>query len=143
MQIERVISVDDELVAAFARLIPQLSTVTPPGHAELSTMVAAPGTTVLIARDDTHAIIGTLTLTLYRIPTGLQARIDDVVVDGAARGRGIGEALSREAIAIARAAGARSVNLTSRPERAAANRLYLRIGFEQLPTHAFRYRLQP
>jgi ribosomal protein S18 acetylase RimI-like enzyme len=80
-------------------------------------------------------------LTLYRIPTGLQARIDDVVVDGAARGRGIGEALSREAIRIAREAGARNVSLTSRPAREAANRLYQRIGFQRLDTNVYRYPL--
>jgi len=95
---------------------------------------------VLIARD-AGAIVGALTLTLYRIPTGLQARIDDVVVDGAARGRGIGEALSREAIRIAREAGARNVSLTSRPAREAANRLYQRIGFQRLDTNVYRYPL--
>src|SRR5262249_19126743 len=94
---------------------------------------------LLVAFDG--AIVGSLTLTLYRIPTGLQARIDDVVVDDAARGRGVGEALSREAIRLAREAGAKSVHLTSRRWREAANRLYKRLGFEPVDTNVYRYRL--
>lgn len=140
MHIERVTAVDADLVAAFARLIPQLSKAPPPTADELRAIVAAPGSVLLVARDDA-GIIGALALTLYRIPTGLMARIDDVVVDERARGHGVGEALSRDAIAHARAAGARSVNLTSRPERAAANRLYQRLGFEAVPTNAYRFRL--
>ncbi|MGE0868893.1 MAG: GNAT family N-acetyltransferase [Kofleriaceae bacterium] len=141
MQVERVAVVDDELVAAITRLIPQLSSARPPTHAELAALVASAGTSLLIARTPSGAIVGALILTLYRILTGLQARIDDVVVDEAARGAGIGEALSREAIRIAREAGARSVNLTSRPERVVANRLYQRLGFERLATNAYRFRL--
>lgn len=129
--------VDDELVAAFARLIPQLSKATPPDRATLEALVAQPGCRVLVARA-AGRIIGTLTLTLYRIPTGLQARIDDVVVDDAGRGKGIGEALSRRAIELAREAGARAVSLTSRPSREAANRLYVRLGFQQLETNVYR-----
>jgi len=140
MQIERVTTVDAELVAAIARLIPQLSTVAPPTTAALAALVAAPGSTLLIARDGAE-IAGALALTIYRILTGVTARIDDVVVDERVRGQGIGEALAREAIALARAAGARSVNLTSRPERAAANRLYQRLGFEAITTNVYRLRL--
>jgi ribosomal protein S18 acetylase RimI-like enzyme len=141
MEIERVTEVDDELVAAFARLIPQLSQATPPGYAELAAIVAAPGSVVLVARDDARAIVGTLTLTLYQIPTGPQARIDDVVVEAAMRGRGVAEALSGEAIRLARVAGARSITLTSRPERTAANRLYRRLGFHRIETNVYRYPL--
>ncbi|MGE0548648.1 MAG: GNAT family N-acetyltransferase [Kofleriaceae bacterium] len=140
MAIERVTAVDDELVAAIARLIPQLSTAKPPTHQQLSALVASPDATLLIARNASGAVVGALVLTLYRILTGAQARIDDVVVDEAARGTGIGEALSREALRIARDQGARSVNLTSRPERVAANRLYQRLGFERLATNAYRFR---
>jgi ribosomal protein S18 acetylase RimI-like enzyme len=141
MIIERVTTVDDDLVAAFARLVPQLSKARPPDADALGAIVANPGATLLVARDDARAIVGTLTLSLYRIPTGLQARIDDVVVDAAARGRGIAEALSVDAIRIAREAGARAVSLTSRPDREAANRLYRRLGFEPVETNVYRYPL--
>jgi ribosomal protein S18 acetylase RimI-like enzyme len=140
MTIERVTVVDAKLVAAFARLIPQLSKAPPPDAAALAAIAA--GSVLLVARDgDGEQIVGTLTLTLYRIPTGAQARIDDVVVDHDARGRGIAEALSREALRIARDAGAKNVTLTSRPDREAANRLYRRIGFEPIETNVYRYPL--
>lgn len=140
MQIERITRVDDELVASFARLLPQLSQATPPGKSELDAIVTAPGSSLLAARDGA-TIVGLLTLHIYRIPTGLQAQIDDVVVDDTMRGRGIGEALSRRAIEVARDAGARAVNLTSHPRREAANRLYQRIGFERRETNVYRYKL--
>jgi ribosomal protein S18 acetylase RimI-like enzyme len=138
MEIARATAADDELVAAFARLIPQLSQARPPTRDELAAIVAS--AVLLVARDG-GAIVGSLTLTLFHIPTGLQARIDDVVVDAAARGRGVGEALSREALRLSREAGARSVSLTSRPSRESANRLYVRLGFERLETNVYRYRL--
>jgi ribosomal protein S18 acetylase RimI-like enzyme len=95
-----------------------------------------------VARDtDTGQIVGSLTLAFYRIPTGLQSRIEDVVVDGDVRGRGVGALLTEEAIERARSAGAKSVGLTSRPSREAANRLYKRMGFEQRETNVYRYSL--
>jgi ribosomal protein S18 acetylase RimI-like enzyme len=62
-------------------------------------------------------------------------------VDEAARGQGAGEALVREAIRLARKAGARTIDLTSRPSREAANRLYERIGFVERETNVYRYEL--
>jgi ribosomal protein S18 acetylase RimI-like enzyme len=140
MKIERVTTVDDELVAAFARLMPQLSPSPPPDRIALGALIVQPGCTLLVARDGDQ-IVGTLTLTQYRIPTGHQARIDDVIVDTAMRGKATREALSREAIAIARRAGAKNVTLTSRPSREAANRLYERIGFQRLETNVYRFPL--
>ena len=84
-------------------------------------------------------IVGSLTLAVFRIPTGLRAWIEDVVVDGEARGKGVGEALNRAAIERAQALGARTVDLTSRPSREAANRLYRRIGFVQRETNVYRF----
>ena len=137
--IERAARVDDELVEALARLVPQLSRRSPgPTRRELEEIVATQ--TLLVARDRDR-ILGALTLVLYRIPTGLRARIEDVVVDEAARRRGIGEALTREAVDRARAAGAQHVDLTSHPSREAANRLYLRLGFERRETNAYRLEL--
>ncbi len=86
--------------------------------------------------------MGTLTLAVFRIPTGVRAWIEDVVVDEAARGQGVGEALTLAAVELARNAGARSVELTSRPTREAANRLYRRLGFEERETNVWRFVLQ-
>ncbi len=133
--------VDDELVAAFERLIPQLSSSSPPPSAEhLAALVASDDTVLFLARDGGQ-IVGSLTLAFVRIPTGLKAWIEDVVVDDAARGRGVGELLNRAAIDEARARGAKDVSLTSRPSREAANRLYQRIGFERRETNVYRYKL--
>jgi ribosomal protein S18 acetylase RimI-like enzyme len=131
--------VTPEVVAAFERLIPQLSSSNPPPTREhLETIVASPATQLLLANDD-GAIVGSLTLVVFSIPTATRAWIEDVVVDESARGKGVGEALNREAIARALAAGAATVDLTSRPSREAANRLYARIGFQRRDTNVYRY----
>jgi len=135
-------AVDDELVDAFARLTPQLSRSNPPpSREELDKVVRSEASHLLVVRDDAGTIVGSLTLVLFRIPTGVRAWIEDVVVDEAARGQGIGEAVNREALRIARDSGARTVDLTSRPSREAANRLYQRIGFEQRETNVYRFTL--
>jgi ribosomal protein S18 acetylase RimI-like enzyme len=139
--VEVVHEVTDELVAAFARLVPQLSATTgPPGRAALEQIVGSPAVTLLVARAG-GTIVGTLTLAMFPIPTGFRAWIEDVVVDEAARGKGVGGALTSEAIVLARAAGARTVDLTSRPARTAAGRLYQRAGFEERDTRVYRYRM--
>jgi ribosomal protein S18 acetylase RimI-like enzyme len=140
VRIEEATEATEELADALARLVPQLSrSAHPPTRDELAKMVSSRGTCLLVARDDLGAIVGTLTLVLFRIPTGLRARIEDVVVDARARGQGVGEALSREAIRLAAAAGARTIDLTSRLDRAEANRLYERLGFEPRETNVLRY----
>jgi ribosomal protein S18 acetylase RimI-like enzyme len=128
-----------EVVEALRRLLPQLSSAAPPDASELATIMAG-GSTVFVARVD-GVIVGSLTLVLYRIATGLKAWIEDVVVDETARGHGVGEALNRAALEEARRHGAKAVSLTSRPSRQAANRLYLRIGFSPRDTNVYRYDL--
>ena len=129
----------DEVVDAFRRLLPQLSASAPvPDAAAVKEIVSSPATTVLAARDD-EGIVGLLTLAMFRAPTGLRAWIEDVVVDEAVRGRGIGEALTREAVRLAGERGARTVDLTSRPSREAANRMYERVGFRKRETNVYRY----
>ena len=130
-----------ELVEAFERLTPQLSSSNPPPSAEaLEAVAAADATRLLVARSDGQ-IVGSLTLVLVRIPTGLRAIIEDVVVDERSRGQGVGRALNEHALEMARDAGAVTVDLTSRPSREAANRLYLSLGFEVRDTNVYRYRL--
>ncbi len=137
--VEEVRSVTDDIVAAFSRLVPQLSGSSPvPGETELAEIVASPSSVLLVARHH-GAIVGSLTLVLFRIPTGVRAWIEDVVVDESVRGQGVGEALSRDALGRATAAGARTVDLTSRPSREAANRLYRRLGFERRETNVYRW----
>jgi ribosomal protein S18 acetylase RimI-like enzyme len=128
-----------EVVEALARLVPQLSRSSPPPTAaEVAEMVGSPADDLLVARIGGR-IVGCLTLITFRIPTGIRCWIEDVVVDEAARGRGVGDALSRFAIDRAHARGARTLDLTSRPSREAANRLYQRLGFVRRDTHVYRY----
>ena len=139
--IEIAAEANQELVEAFARLIPQLSKSSPPPSAtEVAEMVESPASDVLVARLDGR-IVGTLTLVVFRIPTGVRAWIEDVVVDDAARGHGVGEALNQFALDLARGKGAKTVDLTSRPSREAANRLYQRIGFQPRETNVYRFDL--
>ena len=99
----------------------------------------SPACHLLLARDAGGAVVGMLTLAVFRIPTGLRAWIEDVVVDEAARGQGVGAALTQVAIEIATRRGARTVDLSSRPSREAANRLYQRLGFVQRETNVYRF----
>lgn len=141
VEIHTVTAVDDALVTAFERLVPQLSSSSPPpGRDTLDEIVNSPTSVLFVAMLDGE-IAGALTLATYRIPTGLKAWIEDVVVDETATRRGIGAALSEAAIAEARVRGAKSVDLTSRPSRETANRLYQRIGFELRDTNVYRFTL--
>ncbi|MFC5199146.1 GNAT family N-acetyltransferase [Streptomyces kaempferi] len=128
-----------ELVDAFGRLLPQLSsTANPLDHEAIDRMVRCDANTVLVARTSDE-IVGTLTLVLLPLPSGLRARVEDVVVDSVARGRGVAGLLTQEALRIARESGARTVDLTSRPDRAAANRLYERLGFQARQSTVYRF----
>jgi ribosomal protein S18 acetylase RimI-like enzyme len=128
-----------ELVEAFGRLLPQLSSTAKPLDFEaVERMVTCDANTVLVARTS-EAIVGTLTLVMLPLPSGLRGRIEDVVVDSAVRGRGVAGLLTREALRLAEEAGARTVDLTSRPDRAVANRLYERLGFHVRQSTVYRF----
>jgi ribosomal protein S18 acetylase RimI-like enzyme len=142
--VTEVTEVTDELVEAFVLLIPQLSTSSPPtSRQDLASIVGSEADTLFVARDRDGRIVGSLTLAVFRIPTGVRAWIEDVVVDGAARGQGVGDALVDAAVAKAAEAGARTVDLTSRPTRESANRLYVRKGFELRTTNVYRFVVDP
>jgi ribosomal protein S18 acetylase RimI-like enzyme len=140
VSIEEAAAVSSELVAAVAALVGQLSaSARAPTPAELDAIVASPASRLLLARDGDGRVIGMLTLVLFPIPTGIRAWIEDVVVDAEARGRGVGALLTRAALRLAAAHGARTVDLTSRPGREAANRLYAKLGFALRATNVYRY----
>jgi ribosomal protein S18 acetylase RimI-like enzyme len=139
VDITEVTEITDEVVEAFVRLIPQLSSSSPPtSRDELAAIIASEATVLFVARDTGGSIVGSLTLAVFRIPTGFRAWIEDVVVDGSARGGGVGEGLVDAAVRRSRELGAKTVDLTSRPSREAANRLYVRLGFESRSTNIYR-----
>ena len=141
--IEEAVVADPELLAALRRLVPQLSrSAAEPEAYDLETLVNSPATQLLMARRDDGSLVGTLTLAVFRIPTGVRAWIEDVIVDESARGLGVGALLCEEAIRRARLAGARTVDLTSNPTRHAAHRLYERLGFELRTTNVYRFSLE-
>ena len=130
----------DELLEAWAILLPQLSSSAAPlTRAQLQEIVDSPAVTLFVARVE-GSIAGSLSLVTFRIPDGVRAWVESVVVDEAFRGRGIGEKLSVRAVDHAQQLGAKSIDLTSRPSREAANRLYKKIGFELRETNVYRYR---
>ena len=141
VQIEICDVVDDDVVQAFEMLIPQLSKSNPsPSRSELEALVKSEASTLFLAKLDGR-IVGSLTLAMFRIPTGVRAWIEDVVVDDSARGHGAGEAVNRAALDFAKANAAITVDLTSRPSREAANRLYQRLGFTLRETNVYRRNL--
>ncbi|MGH9029652.1 MAG: GNAT family N-acetyltransferase [Acidimicrobiales bacterium] len=140
--VEEVREVDPDLVRRLAELVPQLSSSAPPVTEEdLADICASPATVLLIALLATGEVVGSLTLVVFKAPTGPRAWIEDVIVDETKRGAGIGSALVNEALRRARAEGARTVDLTSRPTRLEANRLYLRLGFTRRETNVYRFDL--
>ena len=131
--------VNDALVDGLNSLLPQLSSSAPPlTHDAVQALVDSPALTVFVARDG-ERIVGSLTLVIFPIPTGLRAWIEDVVVDDATRGSGIGQALTTAAIDESRRLGVRSIDLTSRPSRVAANKLYVKLGFVLRETNVYRF----
>lgn len=143
MEIYEAKELTDELFEAFQRLVPQLSSSNPPPtRAELKEIVESEATILFMVRDE-GKLVGSLSLAVFRIPTGVRAWIEDVVVDQSARGKGIGEALTRAALDRASELGVKTVDLTSRPSREAANRLYQRVGFQARSTNLYRYTIQP
>lgn len=133
--------VTDDVAEAFNRLIPQLSSSNPPPTREFLSRIVDSEASILLAAEEDGVILGSLTLVVFLIPTSVRAWIEDVVVDEAGRGKGVGAALNEEALSRAAALGATTVDLTSRPSREAANRLYQRLGFEARETNVYRYKV--
>jgi ribosomal protein S18 acetylase RimI-like enzyme len=139
IEVEAVGHVTDELVEACLRLLLQLSSSAAPLSADdLARIANHQANTLFVARSQ-GAIVGMLTLVTFPLPSGLRARIEDVVVDQDARGQGVGTALTMAALGLAQQQGARSVDLTSRASRVAANRLYQQLGFQLRDSNVYRY----
>jgi ribosomal protein S18 acetylase RimI-like enzyme len=132
-----------ELADALVTLVPQLSKSNPPPPVEqVAAMLGSDAVTQFVARDDSGAIVGVSTLATFRIPTGLRAWIEDVIVDESVNGQGIGSQLTLAMIDKARALGCTTVDLTSRPSREAANHMYKKLGFERRDTNVYRMELE-
>lgn len=140
VSIRPVTEVTESLTDAYRALIPQLSSSSnPPTGEALQRIIESDSAQILIAEDENGEILGTMTLVIFQIPTGIRAWIEDVVVDSSARGKGIGKKLNLAALELAKQAGAKTVDLTSRPARQEANQLYRSIGFAERETNVYRF----
>lgn len=143
MQIEVITEATEVLLDAFQRLVPQLTSNNPPPTQKyLRSLIDSEASILIAAIGDNGETVGAACVIVYRVPTGIRAIIEDVVVDEKSRGKGIGEALVRAALEIARMKGAASVTLTSNPRRVEANRLYKRMGFALRETNAYVYKFK-
>lgn len=138
MEIVRVREITEDILTAFKTLLPQLAEGYEITMDLLEDVIASDNTFLFIAKEN-NFILGTLTLAIYTIPTGTKAWIEDVIVDTKARGKGVGEELVKTAIAYAQEKGITRIDLSSRPERVGANKLYQKLGFTIRKTNMYRH----
>jgi ribosomal protein S18 acetylase RimI-like enzyme len=138
MKIIEVKDYSDEYLDAIQRLTSLLTSeslqFTEEDYREL---IASDSSHLFLIMDD-NQIAGMATVGIYRSPTGTKAWIEDVAVEKAYRGRGLGRKLTQHAIDFAKSQQADSLMLTSNPSRLAANNLYQSIGFERKETNVYR-----
>jgi ribosomal protein S18 acetylase RimI-like enzyme len=139
ISITRVETITPELLAAFERLIPQLTKASIPTREELQKLIDSPSVLILARADG--EIVGAAALGVFRTPSGVHAHVEDVIVDESMRGQGIGEQLVNHLLQIAREMGLKGVSLTCNPRRVAANALYRKMGFKKWETNVYWYDL--
>jgi len=142
IHLEQARKASEKLLSAMQGLMAQLTAVPPPKLAELDEMLASGATSLFLACQTDETIIGMAALSVFRVPSGLKAWIEDVIVDEAQRGKGIGQALTEACIEHARALGVSSIHLTSNPKRIAANQLYQKLGFQHHKTNLYQLKLK-
>ncbi|MDA7790670.1 GNAT family N-acetyltransferase [Opitutales bacterium] len=121
-------------------LIPQLSqSAKLLTKAEFTSLLNAESTHLYFA-EDKEQVLGMLSLVTFPIPTGLRGWVEDVVVDTTARGKGVGKLLTMHALKEAQKMGVLTIDLTSRPSRDVANRLYQSVGFSARVTNVYRFK---
>jgi ribosomal protein S18 acetylase RimI-like enzyme len=139
ISVDKALSTSTELLTGLNSLLPQLSAnARALTMSDVEAVIDADAATLFVASNN-DVIVGTLTLVIFPIPSGLRGWIEDVVVDEGARGLGVGEALTKAALEEARRRGVRSLDLTSRSSREAANALYQKLGFERRDTNVYRF----
>lgn len=131
----------DPLLPSLVALLPQLSSqAQTPSNGYIANLLSQGCITFLVAADE-QTVYGTTTLVTYSTLTGVRCRIEDVVVSEEARGHGLGQQLTAKAVDLARNSGARTIDLTSRPHREAANAMYRKMGFEIRNSNSYRLTL--
>ncbi len=141
MNVIQVTQYSEKILEAINELLPQLSSSAKPLTASELTEIIQSESSHLLMAEESGKFYGSLTLVTFMIPTGIRAWIEDVVVKENARGKGVGKLLSERAVGLASEIGAKTVDLTSRPSREAANALYKKVGFEMRETNVYRYKI--
>lgn len=141
MNVIQVTQYSEKILEAINELLPQLSSSAKPLTASELTEIIQSESSHLLMAEESGKFYGSLTLVTFMIPTGIRAWIEDVVVNENARGKGVGKLLSERAVGLASEIGAKTVDLTSRPSREAANALYKKVGFEMRETNVYRYKI--
>lgn len=136
--IELLDTVSAEDAEMLSRLLPQLSTTATFDIERIREILGHDATELLVARSGGR-IVGMATFVTFPLPSGLRGHVEDVVVDDAMRGRGIARRLLETMTGLARDRGLRTLDLTSRPSRESALRLYESVGFERRETNVLRY----
>ena len=131
-----------EVLASINKLLPQLS----PSAQQISMdrlleLINSDSTLLFLGIDDDGQILGMLSLIILKIPTGNKAWIEDVVVDVKSRGKGLGKSLMDHALERAKILGVKSIDLTSRPSRESANKLYQSLRYKIRETNVYRYKV--
>lgn len=129
-------------------LLSQLSlTNTPPTpltYGQFTSLLGQQQVFFLTAMSSTDAkamIIGFLMVYVVRIPSGLVAVAEDLIIDKPYRKWGVGRFLMEYAIMLAEKKGARHISLRTNPQRIEANKLYEQMGFHLVTTNFFRINL--
>jgi len=144
MLIREITSYSDKVYSALLKLLPQLDPeIKLPSKDFFKNILANNNTHFFAGELEDGEIAGILTLTVYFIPTGTKLWIEDVVIDESHRGKGYGKEIMLHAMKFAQSLGAKSIDLTSRPFRIAANQLYIDLGFEKRETNVYRYHVIP
>jgi ribosomal protein S18 acetylase RimI-like enzyme len=141
IEISEIQQADEAVLTSVNRLLPQLSkSAKLIDIKQLNRLTESECTRLYFAKEGTE-VLGMLSLVVFPIPTGIKAWIEDVVVDERARGKGVGKALMKKALAEAGNLGTKSIDLTSRPSRETANKLYQSIGYQERETNVYRYKI--
>jgi len=137
-EVEVLTSVSDEDAADLRHLLGLLSATAVFDRARIESMITHDATEVLVVREQGR-IVGMTTVVTFPLPTGIRGIVEDVAVHESMRGKGIARLLLERATLLARERGLRTLDLTSRPSREAALRLYESVGFVRRDTNVLRY----
>lgn len=141
MNIVEITRYSEEVLESLNNLLPQLlPSASLLSKADLVKIIQSESCHLLMAEKNGQ-YYGSLTLTIVKIPTGLKAWIEDVVVNVNIRGKGVGRLLIEYAVGLAEERGAQTIDVTSRPFRKSANKLYKRVGFDLRETNVYRLKI--